>query len=175
MWSRPYLGMIMVKMLLAIFYSGTLNTNASCDGAQTEKEDTIFSAFQVMTSALDLWLTSAGFVPQHIRISAGAKTRDLWLNIVRKSCGRKKKCGICGTALSASPSVTKQRGTCGTTLSANPAVAKKGTCGILHYPQIPRSQKTRDLWHDAVRKSRGRKKTHRICGTKKTLNQLYRF
>jgi hypothetical protein len=159
--------MIMVKMLLAIFYSGTLNTNASCDGAQTEKEDTIFSAFQVMTSALDLWLTSAGFVPQRIRISRSRKNAGFVAQHCPQILRSQKNVGFVGLHY---PQVLRSQNNAGLV--------------ALHYPQIPRSQKKGLVAYYIIRKSHGRKKrgicgmtlsanpgsrkkTHRICGTKK--------
>jgi hypothetical protein len=85
----------------------------------------------------------AGFVAQqHLQISwLQRKTRDLCHNIVSKSRGRKS-------------------GICGTTLSANPVVERKAVfVAQHHYLQILRSQtKTRDLWHNIIRKSRGHRK-----------------
>jgi hypothetical protein len=77
-----------------------------------------------MTCALDLWLTLAGFVAQHIR----------------KSCSCKKR-GICGTTISANPAVAKNAGFVARHYLQILRSQKNAGFVALHCPLIPQSQK----------------------------------
>jgi N-acyl-L-homoserine lactone synthetase len=93
-----------------------------CDGPKRK----IGSVLQVMTSALDLWFASAGFVAQHIRKSCSCKKAGIVALYCPQIPRSQKNLRICGTKLSANPAVAKNEGfVAATTLSANPAVPKE--------------------------------------------------